>query len=62
MELTNRMLTTVMSDRVFEMGMAISPRIIRILDQGRVIHGQLEYKIGRLYIKRPGYIRQLTGI
>lgn len=62
MELQNTMLTTVMSDRVFEMGMPIQPRIVRILDKGRVVHGQLEYKIGRLYVKRPGYIRQLTGI
>ena len=62
MELTNHMITTVMSDRVFEMAMSISPRVLRIVDKGRVITGQLEYKIGRLYIKRPGYIRQLTAI
>lgn len=62
MELSNTMLTTVMSDRVFEMGMSISPRILKILDMGRVIRAQLEYKIGRLYVKRPSYIRQLTAI
>ena len=62
MELDATMLTTVMSDRVFEMGMSIMPRILKILDGGRVITGQLEYKIGRLYIKRPKYIRQIGGL
>ena len=62
MELNAKMITTVMSDRVFEIGMSITPRIIKILDNGRVITGQLEYKIGRLYIKRPKYIRQIGGL
>ena len=62
MELSSTMLTTVKDKRVFEMAMPISPRVIKIMDMGRNIVAQIEYKIGRFYVKRPSYIRQLTAI
>ena len=62
MELTSKMITTVKSNKVFEHAIPIMPRVVRILDMGRVITAQMEYEMGRLYIKRPPYIRVLTAI
>ena len=62
MELTNKMIVTIKDNKVFEQAIPIMPRVVRILDGGRVITAQMEYECGRLYIKRPPYIRETTAI
>ena len=59
---TDRMVTAVKNMRVFEMGVSISPRVLRILDKGRVINAQVEYKFGSLFVKRPTIMRYRDAI
>ena len=59
---TDRMIVTVKDMRVFEMGVPIMPRILRILDKGREICAQVEYKFGSLFVKRPSVIYYVDGI
>jgi len=39
--------------RVFEMGVSIMPRVLRIMDKGRVICAQVESKYSDIFLKRP---------
>lgn len=57
-----RMVTTVMSDLVYEMAVAFYPRVIDIETKGRVICAPVEYKFAPLKVKRPKLIRYLDGV
>ena len=59
---SDRMVTTLQDQRIFEMGVAIEPRVVRIMDQGRTMCAPIEYKFGPLFVKRPKQIRYLNGI
>ena len=57
-----RMVVGLKNPNVAELGMAISPRLIRLLDQGRKIRGQIEARFGEVWVKRPDTMRYLDGI
>ena len=58
----DRMVTACKDRRVCEVGVSISPRVIRIMDKGRTHTAQVEYKFSPLFVKRPDTIRYLDGI
>ena len=58
----DRMLITSKSPRIFEMGVPIVPRVLRILDKGRSICAQVEYKFSPLFVKRPTVMRYRDAI
>ena len=58
----DRMVTALKHERVAEMGVSIMPRVLRILDQGRVIVAQVEAKFSPLFVKRPKTIYYLETI
>ena len=58
----DRMLVYPKGMGVLEMCHAITPQVLRIDDQGRVIVGQVEYKVGPLFVGRPGAIQAVDGI
>lgn len=53
---TDQMVVTLKHPRVAEMGVSIMPRVLRILDKGRVICAQVEAKFSPLFVKRPDVI------
>ena len=59
---TDRMIVAMRDPRIAEMGVPISPRLLRILDKGRVFCGMVEAKFSPLFVKRPSTIRYLDGI
>ena len=59
---TDRMITCSMDSRVFEMGVPIAPRVLRILDLGRAVSAQVEYKFSPLFVKRPTVIRYRDNV
>ena len=48
--------------RVAEVGMPIQPRVLQILNRGRVQTAQVEYKFSSLFVKRPSTIRYVDGV
>lgn len=50
---TDRMITTLKHPRIAEMGVSIMPRVLRIMDEGRVIKAQVESEYSELWVKRP---------
>ena len=58
----DRMVVGLKNARIAEIGVAIDPRVLRILDQGREIHAQVEAKFSELFVKRPSTIRYVDGI
>ena len=58
----DRMLVYPKGMGVLEQAHAISPRVLRVLDMGRVICAQLEYKVGPLFVGRPDGIQAVDGI
>lgn len=58
----DRMIVACNDKRVFEMGVSIAPRVLRILDKGRTMCAQVEYKFSRLFVKRPLTIHYVDGI
>ena len=58
----DRMITALKHERVAEMGVSIMPRVLRIIDQGRVITAQVESKFSNLFVKRPNTIYYLNNI
>ena len=52
----DRMVVALKHERVAEMGISISPRVLRIMDKGRVICAQVESKFSPLFVKRPSTI------
>ena len=59
---TDRMVTTLKDGRICEMGVSISPRVLRIMDMGRVITAQVEAKFSPLFMKRPQNVYYLNAI
>ena len=58
----DRMVIACKDTRVAEVGMPIQPRVLQILNQGRVQTAQVEYKFSSLFVKRPSTIRYVDGI
>lgn len=58
----DRMVVTLRHPRVCEMGVSISPRVLRIQDKGRVVCAQIEAKFSPLFVKRGSVIRMTDGI
>ena len=58
----DQMVVGLKHERIAEMGVPIMPRVLRILDQGRVITAQVEAEFSPLWVKRPNTIRYLTSI
>ena len=59
---SDRMIVTVKDTKVFEMGVSIMPRVLRIMDKGREICALIEYKFSSLFVKRPSFIRYVDGV
>ena len=57
-----RMVVAMKNNRVCEMGVSISPRVISILNQGRNICAPVEAKFSPLFMKRPNVIRYVDNI
>ena len=58
----NRMIVGLMHERVMEMAMPISPRLLGLYDRGYTICAPMEYKISGLNLKRPAGVRYIDGI
>ena len=58
----DRMVIGLRNSRVCEMGVSISPRVLRIMDQGRVYKAQIEAKFSTLFVKRADTIIYTNGI
>ena len=56
----DRMVIGLKHERVGEMGVSIPPRVLRIMDKGRVVCAQIEAKFSPFWAKRPDTI-QLRG-
>ena len=50
---SDRMVVALKHPRICEMGVSIMPRVLRILDKGRVICAQVEGKFSSVFMKRP---------
>ena len=59
---TDRMVIACKDPRVFEMGVSIPPRVLRVLDQGRNICAQIEYKFSSMFMKRATTVRYRDAI
>ena len=60
---TDRMIVALMNDRIMEMAMPISPRVIGMYDRGGYsFAAPMEYKISGLNLKRPTGVRYVDGI
>ena len=59
---TDRMVIACKDPRVFEMGVSIPPRVLKILDMGRNICAQIEYKFSPLFMKRATTVRYRDAI
>ena len=58
----DRMVVALKDSRIAEMGVSISPRVLRIMDKGRVICAQVEAKFSPLFVKRPRNIEYVSAI
>ena len=58
----DRMITTLKHPRICEMGISIMPRVLRIMDEGRVIKAQVESEYSELWVKRPQDIYYLNNV
>ena len=59
---TDRMIVALKHERVAEIGVSIMPRVLRIVDQGRVICAQVESKFSNLSMKRPSTVYYTDGV
>ena len=59
---SDRMIVALKDERVAEMGVSISPRVLRILDKGRTVCAQIEAKFSPLFVKRPSTIQYVDAI
>lgn len=57
-----RMVITLKNSRICEMGVSIMPRVLRIMDKGRVICALVEAKFSSLFVKRPKQIYYIDNI
>ncbi len=58
----DRMIVALKNERVMEMAMPISPRIIGTYDWGYTITTPMEYAISGLNLKRPAGVRYVDGV
>lgn len=58
----DRMITMLKHERIAEMGVAIMPRVLEIINEGRVVRAQVESKYSPLFVKRPKTIYYLNNI
>ena len=58
----DRMITTLKHPRICEMGISIMPRVLRIMDEGRVIKAQVESEYSELWVKRPQDLYYLESV
>ena len=58
----NRMIVALKNERVMEMAMPISPRVIGMYDKGYTVCAPMEYKVSGLNVKRPEGIRYVDGV
>ena len=59
---SDRMIVGLKHQRVAEMGVSISPRVLRVMDKGRVICAQVESKFSELFVKRASTIHYSDAI
>ena len=59
---TDRMVVTMRHNRIVEMPVSISPRVITILDKGRKQCAQVEAKFGPCWARRASLVRYTDGI
>lgn len=59
---TDRMITMLKHMRIAEMGVSIMPRVLAVVNKGRVICAQVESKYSPLFVKRPNTIYYFDGI
>ena len=59
---SDRMIVGLKHQRVAEMGVSISPRVLRVMDKGRVICAQVESKFSELFVKRASTIHYVDAI
>ena len=59
---TDRMIVALKHPRIAEIGISIPPRVIRIMDKGRVYCAQVEAKFSPLFVKRPNTIHYVDAI
>lgn len=59
---TGRMIVTLKHPRIFEIGVPVYPRVLRVMDKGRVICAQTEAEFSPLYVKRPDNIYYVDGV
>lgn len=58
----DRMVIAMKNERVCEMGVSISPRVLTVMPKGRVICAQVEAKFSPLFVKRANIIRYVDDI
>ena len=58
----DRMIVGLRHERVMEMAMPISPRLLGLYDRGYTLIAPMEYKISGLNLKRPAGVRYIDGI
>jgi hypothetical protein len=58
----DRMITTLKHPRIAEIGVSIMPRVLRIMDEGRVIKAQVESEYAELWVKRPQDLYYLENV
>ena len=58
----DRMIVTLRDSRIAEMGVSITPRVLRIMDKGRVVCAQVESKYSDLFVKRPRNVHYINNI
>lgn len=59
---TDRMIVALKHERVAEMGVSIPPRVLRIMEKGRVVCAQVEAKFSPLFVKRAATIQYVDAI
>lgn len=58
----DRMMVACRDDRVYEAGVSIPPRVLRIMDKGRGVCIMVEYKFSTLFMKRPTVCRYRDNV
>ena len=58
----DRMVVSLKNSRVIEMGVSITPRVLGIMNKGRVYCAQVESKFATPFVKRGNLIRYTDGI
>ena len=59
---TDRMVVGLKHSRVAEIGVSISPRVLEVMNKGRVVCAQIEAKFSPLFVKRPNTLRYVDLI